>query len=347
MSGAIVFGSALALLLMATASYLILGVAADSRAADSAKRRQHAIDAFATVLFAEDDDVVAAFPIRERVERETLIEVVSTLPVHLGEEGRSRLRAIIDTPRSQRTYRRLAASRRWSTRIEAARLCGLTGSSEQTVRLLTDSHFAVRSMALQALSPRQVVEHAEVVANALLDPHPSVRTIAAAVLPSGGVAAVMPLNGILDHTSLDRHAALLAAGRISDRMLLGILRLHSRSDHPGNRVLAARALTNQSPSHAEPILLEMLVDTDPDVRSAAALGLGRIGTHLSMVPLRNLLSDPVWRVRMAAERALGSIGPAGSMLLRQQLRRRAELPVVGASDNGVPLPVPRERRVRI
>ena len=77
--------------------------------------------------------------------------------------------------------------------------------------LLTDSHFAVRSVALAALSPEQVGEHADEVAAALLDPEPSVRAIAAGVLPTGGVACTKPLLAILEATSPDRRAALLAA----------------------------------------------------------------------------------------------------------------------------------------
>lgn len=347
MSGFIVFLLASSLLLFAALSYLVLGAAADSRSHDAVRRRQNAIDAFATVLFAASDDVVEDFPVKERLERDTLIEVVSSLPVHMGDDGRQRLRAIIETPRTARSYSRRISARRWSRRVDAARLCGLIGSPADRTALLTDSHFAVRSVALAALSQEQVGEHADEVAAALLDPAPSVRAIAAGMLPVGGVACTTPLRTILDATSLDRRAALLAAAHITDRRLLGVLHLHARCDHAENRILAANALARQSPVEAESVLLEMLRDPDSAVRVAASAGLSRIGGVSSLVPLRELLDDPSWTVRSAAERALTVIGPAGSMLLRQQNRKRAELPPSGSSDRaGIPVPVHRQLQVK-
>ncbi len=346
MSGFIVFLFALSLLVVAALSYLLLGVAADSRSQDSARRRQNAVDAFATVLFADSDDVIESFPVRERLERDTLIEVVSSLPVHMGDDGRQRLRAILETPRTARTFSRRVSARRWSRRVDAARLCGLIGSRADRTALLADSHFAVRSVALAALSPEQVGEHAHEVAAALLDPEPSVRAIAAGVLPTGGAACSGPLNAILDSRSPDRRAALLAAAHLTDRILLGVLHLHAHCDHAENRVLAANALVHQSPLEAELILLEMSRDPDSAVRVAAIAGLSRIGGVASLVPLRELLGDPSWSVRSAAERALAVIGPAGSMLLRQQNRKRAELLPIGSSDRAeIPGPVHRQLEV--
>ncbi|NNF55202.1 MAG: HEAT repeat domain-containing protein [Acidimicrobiales bacterium] len=347
MPGFLVFILSLSLLVIASLSYLILGAAADSRSQDSHRRRQIAIDAFATVLFAESDDVTKAFHVKERFERDTLIEVVSSLPIHMGDDGRKRLRSIIETPRTDRTFSRQVSARRWSRRVDAARLSGLIGSPADRAALLRDDHFAVRGVALAALSPQQVGEHADDVAAALLDPEPSVRAIAAGVLPSGGGACTMPLSAILAATSIDRRAALLAAAHITDRTLLGVLHLHARCDHPENRVLAANALAHQSPAEAESILLEMLRDPDSAVRVAAIAGLSRIGGVASLVPLRGLLDDPSWTVRTAAEKALTVIGPAGSMLLRQQNRKRAELPPSGSSGRaGIPAPVHRQLQVK-
>ncbi len=345
MSGFIVFVFALSLLAVAALAYLVLGAAADSRSHDSVRRRQNAIDAFAAVLFAESDDVVKAFPVKDRLERDTLIEVVSSLPVHMGDDGRHRLRSIVETPKTARTYSRRVSARRWSRRVDAARLCGLIGSRADRIALLADPHFAVRCVALAALSPEQVGEHADEVAAALLDPEPSVRGIAAGVLPAGGASCARPLNVILDSTSLDRRAALLAAAHLTDRTLLGSLHLHAHSDHAENRILVANALAHQSPLEAEPILLEMSRDPDSRVRVAALAGLSRIGGVASLVPLRELLDDPSWTVRSAAERALTVIGPAGSMLLRQQNRKRAELPPTGSSDRAA-IPAPAHRQLQ-
>ncbi len=347
MAGSLVFFSALGLLVLTASSFLILGAAADSRIADAQKRRQRAVDAFASVLFSEDSAHVTAFPVKRSVERDTLVEVVSTLPAQLNSDARERLRGVLETPRTTRTFGWLARSWRWKKRVDAARLCGLMGSVEQRQALLTDDHWTVRVVAVAALSGAQVAEHADVVAAMLLDPEPAVRVAAADMLPLGGVEATLPLNAILEQTSVDRESALLAAGRLTDRLLIGVLIRHARCDHAENRVLAASALSRQSPIEVEDVLLELLSDPEPDVRATAADGLGRIGSHRVLRPLRSLLTDESWVVRQAAERSLEAYGPAGGMLVRQNETQRAELPASSPDAPVVPPPLSRSERVRV
>lgn len=346
MSSGMVFAGACALVVATGLSYLILGAASDSRSEDAGRRRQHALDAFAAVLFAEDVSALSSFQVRSSTERDTLLEVVSSLPVHLGPDGRDRLATVVCTPRTMRTFNRLTRARRWSARVDAARLCGLMGSSEQRRQLLSDRHWAVRVVAVAALSSEQVAEHADDVAGLLLDPDPAVRMAAAETLPSGGADVTLPLTAILSQTGQDREAALVAACRITDRLLLGSLARHARSDHTENRVLAAAAIARQSPIEAEPILFGLLDDREPRVRATAADGLGRIGSNRVFTPLRALLYDESWLVRRAAEQGLLAAGSAGGLLVRQYRRRRAELPVSHGTRPAVPLPVGRAERRR-
>lgn len=344
-NGVVVLGSSAGLLGAAVVSYLVLGMAADARSADAARRRHQAIETFTAVLFDGGSARLEDLVVRHAVERETLVEIVSGLGVDLGADGREQLRSALATRRTERMFSRLCRARRWTRRIEAARLCGVVGTARQRRRLLTDRHRAVRITALASLSPDEVGVNADVVARALLDPDPDVRITAASVLPTGGSRAARPLEAVLDHTSADRDAALLAAGRLTDRSLLGVLYRHARADHVTNRVLAARALAQQNPVDAEPVLVTLLQDVDPRVRVAAAEGLGRMGHHGSLLPLRALLDDPQWIVRRAAERALEGLGPGGGLLLRQQSRRPAELEAPAGHRDGIPLPVgPEERR---
>ena len=347
MSGLFVFAASVGLLTATALSFLILGAAADSRVADAQKRRQRAVDAFASVLFSEDAAHVTAFPVKRSVERDTLVEVVSTLPAQLTSDARDRLRGVLQTPRTTRTFGSLSRSRRWKKRVDAARLCGLMGTSDQRRDLLTDSHWPVRVVAVAALSGAQVAEHADTVAEMLLDPEPAVRMAAADILPLGGVDATLPLNAILEQTSVDRESALLAASRLTDRLLLGVLIRHARCDHVENRVLATTALSRQSPIEVEDVLLELLADPEPDVRATAADGLGRIGSPRVLRPLRTLLVDESWVVRQAAERSLQAHGPAGGMLVRQNDTQRAELPVSNSVMPAVPLPISRSERDRV
>lgn len=346
MAGSLVFFAALGLLVATALSYVILGAAADSRNVDAQKRRQRAVDAFAAVLFSENSASLKAFRVKRSVERDTLVEVVSTLPAQLGNDGRDRLKAVLETPGTTRTYGWMVRSWWWKKRVDAARLCGLMGSYEDRDKLLTDDHWTVRVVAVAALSGDQVAEHADVVANMLLDPEPAVRVAAADMLPLGGVEATLPLNAILEKTSTDRDAALRAAGRLTDRLLIGALIRHARCDHLENRILATAALANQSPIEVEDVLLELLGDPEPEVRAVAADGLGRIGSHRVLRPIRALLTDESWLARQAAERSLVAFGPAGGMLVRQNKAQRAELPVSNGSSPSVPLPIRRAERVR-
>lgn len=346
MTGWIALGSAIGLYGAAVVSYLVLGAAADARSADATRRRAQAITSFTAVLFGDSTASADDLAVAHAVERESLIDVVSGLGVDLGADGRHQLQAALSTRRIQRMFRRLRRARRWTRRIEAARLCGLLGSAEDRRRLLADGHRAVRITALASLSPEQVGEHAGLVADALLDPDPDVRITAASVLPTGGSAVLAALVAVLEQTSVDRDAALLAAARLTDRSLMAAVCRHARSDHVTNRVLAAQALGHQNPADAEPALVALLDDDDPRVRLAAADALGRIGHHGSFVPLRSLLDDPEWTVRRAAERALLGLGPGGGLVLRQQTHRRAELDSVADVRNGVPLPVSREARAK-
>ncbi len=347
MSGLTVLLFSIGLLLVVSVAYLILGAAADSRSADALKRRQRAVDAFAAVLFAEDPKALVSFPVRRSVERDTLVEVVSTLPVQLGIDGRDRLRSVLETPRTLRTFQRLARSRRWRSRIDAARLCALMGTEEDRNALLADRHWAVRVVAVSALSQHQVAGHAEEVAGLLLDDKPAVRIAAAEALPAAGVDAVLPLNVILQQTSPDREAALRAASRLTDRLLIGALIRHAHCDHVGNRVLATTALARQSPVEIESVLLEQLKDPAPSVRAAAADGLGRIGSPMVYGALREVLTDSSWMVRRAAEQSLASSSAAGGMLVRQHHQRRTELPAAGQLRRKVPLPVAADERSRL
>jgi len=88
-----------------------------------------------------------------------------------------------------------------------------------------------------------------------------------------------------------------------------------RDPHAGNRAAAAWAISQISPPHDSPVvkaLAQALSDSDPKVRSLAALALRQIGPGaVEAVPaLTAALRDPVDFVRAPAADALGQIGPA-------------------------------------
>ena len=74
---------------------------------------------------------------------------------------------------------------------------------------------------------------------------------------------------------------------------------------PPGRVQAVLALGDVRDPRAAPVLLGAL--GPPETRGAAAWALGRLGVPALAEALLPLLSDPAWRVRMEAARALGTL----------------------------------------
>jgi len=64
------------------------------------------------------------------------------------------------------------------------------------------------------------------------------------------------------------------------------------------------------PDHAARLLIELLQDSHPDIRRVAAESLGKIGDPKTGGALVPLLSDRDVRVREAAVRAIGRLGPS-------------------------------------
>ncbi len=89
---------------------------------------------------------------------------------------------------------------------------------------------------------------------------------------------------------------------------------------PSGRVQAVLALGDIRDPRAAPMLLRAL--GFPEARASAAWALGRLGDPARGETLAPLLSDPAWRVRMEAARALGTLEylPAAAALdrLRQE-----------------------------
>ncbi|MFA1539890.1 HEAT repeat domain-containing protein [Actinomadura monticuli] len=91
------------------------------------------------------------------------------------------------------------------------------------------------------------------------------------------------------------------------------------SPDPPRRAAAAKGLS-RVPGHAVE-LAALLTDASPQVRAAAALGLGRQGEAVPVEPLVALCSDPDAEVRRRAINALVRLGATGPALTTAFLRR--------------------------
>ncbi|WP_025322873.1 HEAT repeat domain-containing protein [Deferrisoma camini] len=95
---------------------------------------------------------------------------------------------------------------------------------------------------------------------------------------------------------------------------------------PAARLQAVLALGDIRDRRAGPLLVEALAD--PPTRSAAAWALGMLGDPAHAADLLPLLSDPDWRVRMEAARALGVLEAGGADAVLDRLRRDDPVPAV-------------------
>src|SRR6056297_353867 len=80
------------------------------------------------------------------------------------------------------------------------------------------------------------------------------------------------------------------------------------ADVPELRMAAANGLGRLEQADSVPKLTERFEDSDPRVRARAARSAGKIGDTRATKPLESLLSDPKGAVRREAAEALGNIG---------------------------------------
>ena len=67
------------------------------------------------------------------------------------------------------------------------------------------------------------------------------------------------------------------------------------------------------------VLVELLGDSTPEVRAAAARALGKLAHWPVAATLATLLRDRAWDVRREAGLALRALGAPGTLLLRRSL----------------------------
>ena len=237
-------------------------------------------------------------------------------------------------------------SRFWWRRLEAARALTLMAGSpdRDTVRtLFEDEHPAVQIAASAAL-PR--VMDPELVGHILddLEGLPKVvRNFVTTVLrrtqSQVGPALAARIN------AGDRFSELAAWIELADAIdaPAAVAAAMRRADHPAVAVrrTIARVLRRRPGPDAEMILVRLLNDRDPTVRSAAARTLGELGSRGAIPVLSALLSDATWMVRVRSAVALAQMGAPGLRALKaarvggDRFARDMATMVSGLSDGAV------------
>jgi len=179
------------------------------------------------------------------------------------------------------------------------------GKAQELIRLLRESdNERVKTRAAELLGNFDDHDDRRDVVNALVDAAQSdsdaITGAAIDSLDELGDDAITQLIGSMAGVDLEDDAADWVKAKAYMQVL--------DADVPELRMAAANGLGNLDQADAVPKLAERFEDPDPRVRARAARSAGKIGDSRATTPLENVLSDPKAAVRREAADALGNIG---------------------------------------
>ena len=189
---------------------------------------------------------------------------------------------------------------------------------------LHEGRRAIQTLAFARPDDRRSAEVVRAVLPAIGGDDPNVARDAIRALAEWGrpVEGIPPLiEALTDDRPEVRRAAIQALGKVRDPRVAEALasRLAARED----AIHAELALRGQGPD-AEPALIRLLANRDPDVRVRACRVLMEVGGAATLRAFRTKAPDPEIRVRVAAQMAEGRIaGRVGAPAGKPSPRNRA------------------------
>jgi HEAT repeat protein len=216
-------------------------------------------------------------------------------------------------------------SRRWSTRLHAARVLTAFGiESPDRYRLFNDTSPDVRAQAASWCVAVQNPVGTEHLIGLLGDGDGQCRFAAQDALIRIGLPATDALVEALAVSDDDVEARILeiAAASGDDRYAERARAVLADPFHP-NRTRAVAALASTGDPGAGPALVALLDDSSDRVVLAATAGLAKLAYWSGAAAVEPLLSHPSWEIRKQAATTMLALGPPGTVLLR------ADAPGVG------------------
>ena len=268
-------------------------------------------------IMQEDDTEPPALALRPRA----LIRLVMDLAPSIEGRMLDRLAQLAEAAGVAATARRWCSSRRWQTRLRGARvLSAVGGGSDVMLGLFADRHPIVRvqaaEWAAQHPSPAGVLRLVRMLDDDVVYCRFAVRDALIRVGPDA-VDALAQRLALVANPGLG--SALAAAAAIADpRFYEPALALCGHGS-PQIRSQALDLVVRLGGEAAGESCVRALADPEPGPRTAAAMGLGRLGLWSAAPALGGLLRDPVWDVRQQAALALRSVGAVGVLMLRRAL----------------------------
>jgi len=254
--------------------------------------------------------------------RRIQVAVFLELSSNVSGTGRERLRFLAGETSLLRRARAFCHSWRWGLRLRGARILARMDVADPVVeQLLRDGQPAVRAQAAEwgAAQPSLPVVHE--LLNMLADPETLARFAVQNALLRMGAIVVEPLATYLaTNAGEPAEAGLRVAEALAGPRFLPAGIRFSTDHDPALRTNAANLLGAIGDAAGASQLVQMLSDRSPDVRAAAARGLGRMRHWQAATILAQGMRDPAWRVRRESGMALRAIGAPGVLLLRRTLK---------------------------
>ncbi|MCW2818750.1 MAG: repeat-containing protein [Marmoricola sp.] len=303
---------------------VVTRAARDFWAVRSEHRREEVRAWIFDLVMGEEAESAAAREVLEatsgRRRRRVQDQILSMLPKLRG-DSRDTLVALMLAQGAEERAVSLTGSRSAVRRCRGAFQLGVLGLTEHlpvVVRLLDDSAFLVRRVAVRSLGnmgdPRAVRpllllgEH----------DHRLTRDLVYA-LDRLGAGSAPELRAVLaerlaagQHLHLDPAAVVL--GLIGDRASIEVLADGLASENPSLAQSCAEALGRIGAPESIPPLVETLLDLRPNVRAAAAHALGAIGSSVAAESLAEVVEEEEPQVSRQAAEALLQLTGGRTML---------------------------------
>ena len=214
---------------------------------------------------------------------------------------------------------RMCHSRRWTRRLEGARLLSQLGGPDPVVHtLLHDGNPAVRTQAVEWAASRATPALVDDIVALLASPDLHSRFAVQDALLRIGNPAIEPLVRYLAvHTGAAARSGLELARAMPESRFLPCAVEGLSSEFSDVRASAAGLLGLIGGSDGASRLVDLLADEDADVRAEAARALGRMRHWPASARLALALEDTSWDVRYAAAEALRAMGAPGVLQLRR------------------------------
>jgi type II secretory pathway pseudopilin PulG len=258
------------------------------------------------------------FPKLGRFSEHYIVSVMLDLAPSVTGTSRSALVALGESIGVTERALRGVRSRRWSTRLYAARVLTAFGTESPAMHdLLTDRSPDVRAQAAAWCAVFPTPEGIDELIRLLGDADGQCRFAAQDSLIRIGTPASEALITTLGTAGDQVTGRILEiAAATGDPRFGGPTRALLADPLHANRALAADVLASTGGASAGPTLQGLLDDPSDAVVKSAAKGIGKLAFRSGAAAVEPLLSHPTWKVRKQAGMTLLALGAPGAILLQ-------------------------------